>query len=1725
MKPEKNGKRNISILIAEDSRTQAEQLCFMLEQHGYLVTIAANGKLALQAAQAQKPALIISDIVMPEMDGYQLSKAIKTDEKLHDVPVILVTTLSDSHDVIRGLECGADNFIRKPYDERYLLSRIEYLLMNLELHENHKMQVGVEIRLGGQKYFITSERHQILDLLISTYEQAVHINDELKLREQELTHSNEVIRGLYGISEGLNQVISVQDVADTAIEQALKLPGIRAGWISIHDGESGFRLLSAHNLPPALTEPGALEGSCECRRKLLSGELDHVTNILKCERLAEAKGDTSGLRFHASVPFALDAGGTLGVMNLAGEGEGLFNEEELKVLYSVGQQLAVALERARLHEHLEQLVTERTAALRTSETRLRTIIEAEPECVKIIDAEGRIVQMNPAGLAMLGADSLEQAMGGRIAEFVVPAQQDAYRAFEAGVLSGKSAAFEFEIVGLKGAHCWFDSHAVPLPGPQGAPQMLSITRDVTQRKQAETSLRESEEKFRAIFEGTLDGVALADAETKRLVTGNPAICSMLGYSLEELTQLGVADIHPQQDLPHVFEQFEGQLRGEIPLAVELPVKRKDGSVFPADIKASAVEYGDRTYLVGVFRDITRRKANEVRIRRLNRIYRVLSGINTTIVHAREEVELFGEACRIAVEHGGLAFAWIGKFDADNRQVTPVAQAGHDGGYLAQINLTAHEDIPGSCALTTQALTETKPVVCNDIASDERMAPWRDAALSRGYRSAAVFPLVMDGLPVGVFVLYSAEVNAFDDEEMKLLIEMSGDISYALANFRLVTQRNQAEHELRKLSQAVDQSSSSIVITDLDANIEYVNEGFVKATGYSREEAIGQKPSILHSGKNSRETYDDMWTHLMRGEEWKGEFINRRKDGSEFIESIYVSPVRDSDGRITHYLGVKEDITERKQMERELRESEARYKRITEGLTDYQYTVRVENGRAIGTIQSPACVTVTGYMVEDYAANPDLWIQMVAPEDREFVSEHVKQVLAGEDVPPIEHRIIRKDGELRWVSDTSIMFRDSSGELKSYEGVIKDITERKLSEEAVRKLNAELETKVKERTSELELARLAAEQANHAKSDFLATMSHEIRTPMNGVVGMIDVLQQSSLNPQQIRITNVIHDSAFALLSVIDDILDFSKIEAGKLNVESVPVSLDNVVEGVCATLDQMALLKEAELTQFIDPVLPSQFMSDPVRLRQILVNLTNNAIKFSSGQDRHARVAIRVTPHSGTDSAPEALDFRVSDNGIGLDAETQARLFAPFAQADSRTTRNYGGSGLGLVISRRLARMMGGEILVQSEKGKGAEFILRLPFSLAPAATESGTPTPQLAGLSCLVVGDANTLAVDFSTYLTHAGVIVELATSPDDAQRWIINRPSGLYVVILDSARRGPYSIVGLHAAAASRSDLDIRFIVIGRGRRRHCRKVANGDICVDGNVLPRSVFLKVVGIAAGRVDGQCLNRLQENEPTSITEIIPPSREEALRQGRLILIAEDNEINQAVILQQLALLGEYADIANNGREALERWRNGNYPILFCDLHMPEMDGYELTTAIRTGEKGSTRTTIIAFTANAIKGEAEHCLAVGMDDYLSKPVQLVKLREILNKWLPVVAESTPVALATSTGAPIPVDINVLRALIGDDESVIRDFLHDFRISAADIAVKLRTACAAGKGTEAEALAHKLKSSSRSVGALLLGNLSAEMEQAGKAGDTETLMLLMQKFEHELARVESFLDKY
>jgi signal transduction histidine kinase/FixJ family two-component response regulator len=640
-------------------------------------------------------------------------------------------------------------------------------------------------------------------------------------------------------------------------------------------------------------------------------------------------------------------------------------------------------------------------------------------------------------------------------------------------------------------------------------------------------------------------------------------------------------------------------------------------------------------------------------------------------------------------------------------------------------------------------------------------------------------------------------------------------------------------------------------------------------------------------------------------------------------------------------------------------------------------------------------------------------------------------------------------------------------------------------------------------------------ANRAKDLFLASMSHEIRTPMNGIIGTLDVLNQSSLAGPQLELVNLIRESADSLLNIIDDILDFSKIEAGRLDIERLPMSVAQVVEKSCNLVNRLAEREGGTLTVFADPTIPANLLGDASRLRQILINLINNAIKFSSGREHPGRVSVRAVL-VGRQPGSAVVEFRVADNGIGMDKATLARVFTSFTQADTSTTRRYGGTGLGLVICKQLASLMGGEITVETNVSTGSTFTVRVPFDLVPEPVDNAESASEIKGLTCLVIGGHAGLADDLATYLEADAALVTRVPDLAAARKWNRECPHGLVVWVVDAGDDLPPSSE-LQTALRARADLDLRvvLVVIGRGQRRNPRAEADGVVMIDGNALNRHALAKAVAIVTGRASA-------EPEAPSvhhrITKAPTPSRDEALRQHRLILVAEDNEINQKVIRQQLDLLGYAADVATTGREAFKRFQSGNYALLLTDLHMPEMDGYDLTLQIRVAEGGRARMPIIALTANALRGESERCLAVGMDDYLSKPAPLAALAAALEKWLPA-ANPTETSRDLSS---MPVQVSILEALVGTDPQLIHEFLQEFGVSAARSAAGLAEACGKQRSKDAAEIAHRLKSSARSVGALRLGELCAAIEIAGTAGDVAVLTELLPSFEQEMSAVDGYL---
>jgi signal transduction histidine kinase/CheY-like chemotaxis protein len=678
----------------------------------------------------------------------------------------------------------------------------------------------------------------------------------------------------------------------------------------------------------------------------------------------------------------------------------------------------------------------------------------------------------------------------------------------------------------------------------------------------------------------------------------------------------------------------------------------------------------------------------------------------------------------------------------------------------------------------------------------------------------------------------------------------------------------------------------------------------------------------------------------------------------------------------------------------------------------------------------------------------------------------------------------------------------------------DITDRKRDRDALHELNAQLEARVATRTAELSRAREEAEQANQAKSAFLAAMSHEIRTPMNGVVGMIDVLQQTSLQGHQVEMVDLIRDSAYSLLNIIEDILDFSKIEAGRMDIDHAPMHLSDTLEKVCGMMDHVASNRDVRLAVFVDPAIPHTLLGDAVRLRQVLVNLVGNAIKFSGGREQPGRVAVRAqlldcAPHAAT------VEISVADNGIGMDEATQARLFTPFSQADATTTRRFGGTGLGLAITNSLVHLMGGRIEVRSRVGQGTTFSVRMSLARVEGPPPVDAAATAVAGLLCCIVGRDDALADDLAAYLRHAGVAVERAIDPAAAAAG----RAALWVVMPGTTA---YSAEKLRALCG---DGTTRFVLLGQGQRRHPRFEAEDLVRLDLCGLTQHLLYRVLAVISGR---QAAARANDGRRRSRDASPPAGRSvKALESGQ-ILVAEDNETNRKVIQQQLNLIGFDAEFADNGVRALELWRSGGFRLVFTDLHMPQMDGYALAAAIRADEQArgtQTRTGIIALTANVLRGEELRCRAAGLDDYLSKPVRLARLKAAIDEWLPPTGAAGVASSVTEPDvAPAPgptsalVDLAVLKALIGQEEALVAEVLRVFRDSAIESGDQLAQACATGDLRAAGDAAHKLKSGARSIGALPLSERCAALEVAAESGQGDVLAGLLPLFQQDLQAV-------
>ncbi len=1019
----------------------------------------------------------------------------------------------------------------------------------------------------------------------------------------------------------------------------------------------------------------------------------------------------------------------------------------------------------------EQRLTEQHALL-------QTILDSLPMRVFWKDRELRYVGCNTTFAVDAGASSPAEVIGKDDHQLVWREQAELYRADDGQVMAFGQAklAYDEPQSTPDGRRVWLRTSKVPLRDASGQSiGVLGLYEDITERKIAEEKLQLQQ----AALEAAANAMVITDCEGK-IEWVNPAFTILTGYTFDEAVG------HKQGELVdsvmHDPEFSEAILQNVLAGRVwhgEILKRRKDGTPFEEELTVTPVPdaNGIIRHLVAVKQDITERKQAEARIRQLNRLYAVLSGINEASVRCRDIPHLFAESCRIAMEEGDFPMAWVGLLDPETQRVDPAAYSGTAGGSLERLRIALTDEIC-SRGPKAQALREGRIIVCRNSGNDACMHPRNEEALCLGYRSFAALPIRIKGIVHGTFNLYSATESSFDTEEIRLLERLSENIGFAMEAIETESRRKAAELALAEHQQHLEElvaartaelesaeektrlilesSADGVFGLDVEGCFSFVNPAACQMMGYALEDLVGRSAhALIHHSRTGDTSHSDENCPMQRVRQQAclvrvEEDVFWRQDGQPVLVEYAANPIHKA-GQVIGEVVSFRDITERKRMQDALRESEANLAHAQAIAHVGSWHLDIVNEALTWSAETYRIFGVS----PETDVNPGLSAARLHPEDSERVSVAWKAALRGE-VYDIVYRVV-VEGNIRWVREQAQIGFDVGGNPLVAIGAVQDITEIKLAEAAREQALAE------------------AERLARVRSEFLANMSHEIRTPLSAVLGLAQIGMRENTGRKTRDTCARILEAGRHLLGVINDILDFSKIEAGKLSLGIQPFRLADTVNEAMDLVIGRAEARGLELSKEVSNSLPEWVSGDSLRLQQILVNLLSNAIKFTE----RGKVSVSVV------RTAENTLFRVADTGIGMDEGQMTRLFRPFVQADSSTTRKYGGSGLGLAISRDLARLMGGDIGVESKPGQGSVFTLCLPLletapASKPRAEQPGVTGRRLDGLRVLAAEDMEVNRLILEDILEHEGAQVHFAENGRQALEALQNRDASAFDVVL---------------------------------------------------------------------------------------------------------------------------------------------------------------------------------------------------------------------------------------------------------------------------------------------------------------------------------------------------------
>jgi PAS domain S-box-containing protein len=785
---------------------------------------------------------------------------------------------------------------------------------------------------------------------------------------------------------------------------------------------------------------------------------------------------------------------------------------------------------------------------------------------------------------------------------------------------------------------------------------------------------------------------------------------------------------------------------------------------------------------------------------------------------------------------------------------------------------------------------------------------------------------------------------------------------------IIRRQLESEAALGKRFEYVVKATNDIVWDwDLRTDALRLNAGIDSLFGYSAEDgARNMRTALKRIHPEDRERAATGLRAVINGlgEKWSGEHRYQRADGSFAYVMNRAYVIRDAAGKPQRVIGAMMDVSAQKQAEAALARERNLMRTLIDTVPDLVYA-KDREGHFLLANAALACAMGAKSSEEllgktDFDYYPEETAQTFFHDDQQVLT-------SGSPLVNREEHRVSPEGVPAWVLTTRVPLRGPDGKVAGLVGLGRDITSRVQAQEEIRK------------------AREAAEMASQAKSEFLANMSHEIRTPMNGVLGMTDLLLETQLTPEQLDYASLVKSSAESLLTIINDILDFSKVEAGRLELELIDFNLRSSMTTILKMLAVRAQQKGLELTCDFRPEVPEKVVGDPGRLRQVIINLIGNAIKFTG----KGEVGLRIAVEAQTQDQVQ-LHFVVHDTGIGIAPEKQALIFDAFSQADGSMTRKFGGTGLGLTISRRLVEMMAGKIWVESHAGQGSSFHFTASFGVCDAIEHPHTFAPgEVAGRKVLVVADSMTNRRILDEMLSNWGMKATLAASGAEALKHLKQSEEPFAVIVTDFNMPDLDGFTLVEELSKSLTlAREAKVIVLTsagqRGDAARCREL--GVAAYLSKPVSQSELLDAI------VRVLATPAFQAESPSLITRHTLREEKTSLR----VLLAEDNAVNQRLASRLLEKRGHSVTVTANGREALAALDKENFDVVLMDIQMPEMDGFETTAAIRAREKDTRQhLQIIAMTAHAMDGDREQCLAAGMDSYISKPIKAQELYALL----------------------------------------------------------------------------------------------------------------------------------